>query len=111
MNEVGAEARLESADPVIDAQHPWPMRMRWSRLAPTVVVGLGLTSCSVGAPTAPGATGVRGSHLRDLRSPAGALAAPSNGSKLLPSTVQGPSTFFDASWDRDFITMSARSGR
>jgi hypothetical protein len=44
--------------------------------------------------------------------PAGALAAPSNGSKLLPSTVQGPSTFFDASsWDRDFITMSARSGR
>jgi hypothetical protein len=43
--------------------------------------------------------------------PAGALAAPSNGSKLLPSTVQGLSTFFDASWDRDFITMSARSGR
>ena len=37
------------------------------------------------------------------------LAAPSNGTKLLPSTVQGPSTFFDPSWARDFVTMSARS--
>ena len=37
------------------------MRMRWSRLAPTVVVSLALTSCSVGAPTAPAATGVSGS--------------------------------------------------
>jgi len=43
--------------------------------------------------------------------PAGTLAAPSNGSKLLASTVQGPWTFFEASWDRDFITMSARPAR
>jgi hypothetical protein len=43
--------------------------------------------------------------------PAGTLAAPSNGSNLLSSTVQGPSTVFDASWDRDFITMSARAVR
>jgi hypothetical protein len=41
--------------------------------------------------------------------PAGALAAPSNGRKLLSSTVQGPSTFFEAWWARDFITMSARA--
>ena len=40
--------------------------------------------------------------------PAGALAAPSNGRKLLSSTAQGPSTFFEAWWARDFITMSAR---
>jgi hypothetical protein len=40
--------------------------------------------------------------------PAGGLAAPSNGSKLLPSTVQGPWTFFRPSWARDFITMSGR---
>ena len=39
---------------------------------------------------------------------AGALAAPSNGRKLLSSTVQGPSTFFETWWARDFITMSAR---
>ncbi|MHB1533685.1 MAG: hypothetical protein ACYC1D_03565 [Acidimicrobiales bacterium] len=38
----------------------------------------------------------------------GGLAAPSNGSKLVSSTVQGPSTFFQAWWARDFITMSAR---
>jgi len=43
--------------------------------------------------------------------PAGAPAAPSDGSKLLASTVQGPSTVFEASWDRDFITMSARRVR
>jgi hypothetical protein len=43
--------------------------------------------------------------------PAGALAAPSNGRKLLPSTVQGSSTFFESWWARDFITMSARPGR
>jgi hypothetical protein len=36
------------------------------------------------------------------------LAAPSNGSKLLSSTTQGPGTFFEASWSRDFVTMSAR---
>jgi hypothetical protein len=36
------------------------------------------------------------------------LAAPSNGSKLLYSTKQGPWTFFEPWWARDFITMSAR---
>ena len=36
------------------------------------------------------------------------LAAPSNGTKLLASTIQGPWTFFEAWWARDFITMSAR---
>ncbi|MHB1762295.1 MAG: phosphodiester glycosidase family protein [Acidimicrobiales bacterium] len=41
------------------------------------------------------------------RSPGG-LAAPSNGSKLLASTVQGPWTFFESWWARDFVTMSAR---
>jgi hypothetical protein len=41
---------------------------------------------------------------------AGGLAAPSNGSKLLPGTAQGPSTFFQAAWARDFVTMSARPG-
>jgi Phosphodiester glycosidase len=39
---------------------------------------------------------------------AGGLAAPSNGRKLLAATVQGPSTFFEAWWARDFVTMSAR---
>ena len=43
--------------------------------------------------------------------PAGALAAPGNGSKLLPSTAQGPWTFFEAWWARDFVTMSARPAR
>ena len=43
--------------------------------------------------------------------PAGALAGPSNGRKLLSSTVQGPSTFFESWWARDFITMSARPVR
>jgi hypothetical protein len=41
---------------------------------------------------------------------AGGLAAPSNGSKLLPATAQGPSTFFQAAWARDFVTLSARPG-
>ena len=36
------------------------------------------------------------------------LAAPANGSKLLSSTVQGPATFFDPAWARDFVTLSAR---
>ena len=40
--------------------------------------------------------------------PAGDPAAPANGRKLLPSTTQGPWTFFQATWARDFITMSAR---
>jgi hypothetical protein len=39
-----------------------------------------------------------------------APAAPSNGSALVPGTVQGPWTFFEPWWARDFITMSARSG-
>jgi hypothetical protein len=39
----------------------------------------------------------------------GGMAAPSNGSKLLGATEQGPSTFFDPSWARDFVTVSARS--
>lgn len=38
----------------------------------------------------------------------GGLAAPSNGSKLLSATVQGPWTFFEPGWARDFVTMSAR---
>lgn len=37
------------------------------------------------------------------------LAAPSNGSKLLAATTQGPQTFFESWWARDFITMSLRS--
>jgi hypothetical protein len=41
---------------------------------------------------------------------AGGQAAPSNGSKLVPSTVQGPWTFFQPWWARDFITLSARPG-
>lgn len=36
------------------------------------------------------------------------LAAAANGHGLLPGTVRGPDTFFDAWWARDFITMSAR---
>jgi hypothetical protein len=44
--------------------------------------------------------------------PAGrGLAAPSNGRKLVSSTVQGPATFFEARWARDFITMSAPPAR
>jgi len=39
----------------------------------------------------------------------GGLAAPSNGSSLQPASVQGPATFFDPSWARDFVTMSARA--
>ncbi len=35
------------------------------------------------------------------------LATPSNGHSLT-ATVRGPETFFEASWARDFITMSAR---
>jgi hypothetical protein len=40
--------------------------------------------------------------------PSTAPASPANGSSLLPGTVQGPGTFFEAWWARDFITMSAR---
>jgi hypothetical protein len=35
------------------------------------------------------------------------LATPSNGSDLQPSSVQTAATFFNPSWARDFITMSA----
>ena len=41
--------------------------------------------------------------------PAGVVAGPANGRKLLASTAQGPATFFEAAWARDFITMSART--
>jgi hypothetical protein len=37
-----------------------------------------------------------------------ALAAPSNGTRLI-ATYRGPATFFDPAYARDFITMSARS--
>jgi hypothetical protein len=40
--------------------------------------------------------------------PPGALASPSNGQRLLPGMAQGPSTFFESWWTRDFVTMSAR---
>ncbi|MHB1987314.1 MAG: phosphodiester glycosidase family protein [Acidimicrobiales bacterium] len=40
----------------------------------------------------------------------GSLASPANGSKLVAATVQGPWTFFESWWARDFVTMSARSG-
>lgn len=40
--------------------------------------------------------------------PPGGPAAPANGSNLLPGTTQGPATFFEPWWDRDFFTMSAR---
>ena len=40
--------------------------------------------------------------------PGGGLATPANGRKLLASTTQGPWTFFEPTWARDFITMSAR---
>ena len=40
--------------------------------------------------------------------PAGGRAAAANGRKLLAGTAQGPWTFFESSWARDFITMSAR---
>ena len=43
--------------------------------------------------------------------PPGAPAAPSNGRKLLPSTTQGAGTFFEPSWARDFVTLSARPSR
>lgn len=43
----------------------------------------------------------------DPSTPSG-LAAPSNGQDLVSGTVQGPYTFFEAWWARDFVTMSAR---
>jgi hypothetical protein len=41
--------------------------------------------------------------------PPTAPAAPANGSDLQPSSAQGPATFFNPSWARDFVTMSARA--
>jgi hypothetical protein len=41
--------------------------------------------------------------------PAGTPAGPSNGTSMQPVADQGPGTFFEASWARDFITMSARA--
>lgn len=48
----------------------------------------------------------------DPASPNG-LAAPANGTKLVPTSVQGPWTFFEPSWAepswaRDFVTMLTR---
>jgi hypothetical protein len=41
--------------------------------------------------------------------PAGqVLASAANGTSLVPGTVQGPGTFFEGWWARDFVTMSAR---
>jgi hypothetical protein len=40
--------------------------------------------------------------------PAGGRAAAANGRKLLSGTAQGPGTFFESGWARDFVTMSAR---
>jgi hypothetical protein len=37
-----------------------------------------------------------------------APAAPANGTDLLPNMVGTPSRYFEASWSRDFITMSVR---
>lgn len=39
--------------------------------------------------------------------PAGEAAAPTDGSNLVAGT-QGPATFFNPGWGRDFVTMSAR---
>jgi len=43
----------------------------------------------------------------DPSTPTG-LATPANGQDLVAGTVQGPFTFFEPWWARDFITMSAR---
>lgn len=40
--------------------------------------------------------------------PPGARATASNGVRLVPGTVQGPYTFFESWWPRDFVTMSTR---
>lgn len=42
--------------------------------------------------------------------PPATLAAASNGTDLVSSMQQSPGLFFDPSWNRDFVTMSARSG-
>ena len=40
--------------------------------------------------------------------PAGTPASPADGASLHPASVQGPATFFNPAWARDFVTMSAR---
>jgi hypothetical protein len=37
-----------------------------------------------------------------------APATPANGVSLQPSSLQGPATFFNPAWGRDFVTMSVR---
>ena len=39
----------------------------------------------------------------------GGTATALDGARLLPTTVQGPATFFEPTWARDFVTMSART--
>jgi len=39
---------------------------------------------------------------------AGGAATPLDGARLLPGMVQGPATFFEPWWARDFVTMSVR---
>ena len=38
----------------------------------------------------------------------GGAASPDNGARLVPTSVQGPATFFEPTWARDFVTLSAR---
>ena len=40
---------------------------------------------------------------------AGGRATPANGASLIQGMTQGPWTFFEAWWARDFVTLSARS--
>ena len=56
-----------------------------------------------GAGHQPGVAGLR--RLRAARR--AGRATPVNGRKLL-ATMQGPGTFFERRWQRDFVTMSAR---
>ena len=37
------------------------------------------------------------------------LAAPANGDRLVSASMQGPATFFESTWARDFITLSTRT--
>ena len=42
--------------------------------------------------------------------PPGGAATPDDGTRLVPGSVQGPATFFEPWWARDFVTLSARTG-
>ena len=68
--------------------------------------------CGPGSSAACSSTSTRTgrSSSATLRGPRAGAPHPSNGSKLVPSTVQGPWTFFQPWWARDFITLSARPG-